>query len=397
MLCVRRKTAVKSGSLWCFGCFAVAFGLFWLWGGEAKAALKASRLLRPSLSRSSRPSFLGNLRDAIKAMGNGDLVAWKRALDQAETYKDIYIEDAPMDWSYDREIWLRLLRYHYHRAKVDCPDPTEQAEPSKLQLTQIYKKAETCFKEFQQAVSHFQRYFRALCGYRCLSEEKKRDPYTQQGMLRMEALQFQLYLLRDYERVLFKTLWFRPLSIWRTVAWKKKMATWRAMLTHAGILSPWVKRKRLRKRKAKLLATTLRTFRRRTLELRKRHGPVMQMATLGLLFTLSGATGLLMYVSMLELQQASFQSPYAEAGFAVLASVTTAGMILGVAALFALPDPHIFRELQSAHALYLSGNPPAPSKTMRANKPPTKPRQTTPSRIPPIPLAERAQVLWASW
>lgn len=230
----------------------------------------------------------------------------------------------------------------------------------------------------------------------------------------MEALQFQLYLLRDYERFLFKTLWFRPLSIWRTAAWKKKVETWRSMLTYAGILSPWVKRKQLRKQKAELLASTLRTFRRRTLGLRKSHGPMMQMATIGLLFTLSGATGLLMYVSILELQQANFQSPYAEAGLAVIASVTTAGMILGVIALFALPDPQLFRELQHAHARYLSGNPPLPSRLRRVGSasahpplPSALPRVGRAARVrlspkvsvqnAPILMNTRAEILWRAW
>ncbi len=387
--------------------FVVVIGCSFAQGGEVWAAS-----LKPLLS--SRPSFLGSLRESIRAMREGDLVRWKQALDRAEAYKDLFVNESPMGWFSDREIWLRLVRYHYHRAKVDCPDPTKPHEPSKQQLRQMYKKAESCLKEFQQAVSYFQRYFRGLCGHRCLAEGKKRDLYTQQGVLRMEALQFQLYLLRDYERFLFKTLWFRPISIWRTTAWKKKVETWRSMLTYAGILSPWVKRKQLRKQKADLLASTLRTFQRRTLGLRKSHGPVMQMATIGLLFTLSGAMGLLIYVSILELQQANFQSPYAEAGLAVIASVTTAGMILGVIALFALPDPQLFRELQHTHALYLSGNPPLPSRLQRVGRvfgdPPLSLGLRRVGRVSPvhllpkvstqnatIPIPVRAEILWRAW
>jgi hypothetical protein len=72
--------------------FVVVIGCSFAQGGEVWAAS-----LKPLLS--SRPSFLGSLRESIRAMRAGDLVRWKQALDRAEAYKDLFVNESPMGWS----------------------------------------------------------------------------------------------------------------------------------------------------------------------------------------------------------------------------------------------------------------------------------------------------------
>lgn len=349
--------------LWMRPCLALFLGclvfLFSGWKGTGDVHAKRRLPLQSP--------FFESLRSAASAMQQGDIAAWKDALEKAIALKELFLKDHAKEWSFDRDVWLLLMRYHFHLAQADCPVP-QQKQPTRAHVRALHQGASTCLKRLEKAISLFQRYFQKLCGYRCLTPGKKRNTYTLVGVQRIQRLQLKLYLLQDYEKFLFRLLWASSSSVRLSLQQKKRWSAWKSLLEYAGLsLSPQQKKKMLRQ-KARLFLTTMNTFRHESATARRLHSPILDVATISLVLTLSSATALLLYVSILESLQYNLNGHYFEANLAVFAAIGSVSMIVSLVAIFALPDVGLYRKLQATHARYLSGFAPLPAKKKRRRR-----------------------------